>query len=173
MVPLIVSKMEEFLAALVRTGISLRPKSLGSSTSRNEVFQKYGSNFSGVEIKLWQIDQKVSNFMKGSPDEWRDSLLKWTKIDIASLGVNWNMLTEVIQRRHAIVHNGGSVDADYLAKVAKSLTYGLQVGSRPISNQAYLSPVLTELEAWAICLTLRWGKHFFKREECLLRFDLG
>jgi hypothetical protein len=50
LLPLIVSKMEEFLTALVRTGIILHPRSLGELPSiPNEIFQKYGSYFSGFQ----------------------------------------------------------------------------------------------------------------------------
>ena len=174
LVPLIVSKMEEFLAALVRIAVLLHPKSLGELPSiPNEIFRKYGSNFSGGEIELWQIDQKVNSFIKGSPSEWQETLVRWARIDVSNLGVDWNIITEMIQRRHAIVHNGGRVDADYLARVAKNLTYGLQLGSRLISNRSYLSPVLAELEAWVICLALRWGKHFFKDKNIYYPYTLG
>jgi hypothetical protein len=171
LVPLIVTKMEEFLAALVRIGVSLHPKSLGELPSvPNEIVQEYRSEFSHVDMRLWQIDQKVNTFIKGSPSEWQESLLKWTKIDISYLGVDWAMITEMIQRRHVIIHNGGRVDAEYMRKVSDSLKYGLQLGSSLISSQAYMSSVLTELETWAICLNLRWGKHFFKENNAYYPF---
>jgi hypothetical protein len=166
LVPLIVSKMEEFLAALVRTGVTLHPKSLGDLPSiPDEVFQRYRSNLSRSDIMMWQVDQKVTSFMKGSPEEWRALLLQWAKIDISNLGADWAMITELIQRRHVIVHNGGQVDAEYVRKVSDDLNYGLQLGSRLISDRDYILPVLVELETWAICLALRWSKHFFKESK--------
>lgn len=173
LVPLIVSKMEEFLVSLVRTGIMLYPKSLGELPNiPNEVFQRYQSDFSHTDITLWQIEQKADAFIDGPPSEWHNTLLRWTKIDISQLGAEWDMITEMIQRRHAIIHNGGRVDAEYMRKVSENLKYGLRPGSRLLSGKNYMLPVLAELETWAVCLALRWGKHFFKESTAYYPFTL-
>lgn len=106
----------------------------------------------------------MTQFLKSSPDEWSKPLERWAKINITNVGADWGMLYEMIQRRHVIVHNGGRADADYLAKVARSLRQGLYPGSRLICNSAYMQPVMIELETWAICVALRFSKRFFKEE---------
>jgi hypothetical protein len=161
--PLIVSKVEEFLAALLRTGVTLHRNSLGVLPSiPDEIYQRYRANISSSDIERWQIDQKVAAVIKGPPSEWQKTVLQWTKIDVSELGANWTMLIEMIQRRHAVVHNGGHVDADYMRNVPAILTRGLQIGSLLVTDTTYIKPVLIELETWAICLAMRWGKHFFK-----------
>jgi hypothetical protein len=162
LLPLIVSKTEEFLAALVRAGLGLFPRALGELPSvPNHIIIKYQRNISSSDIHRWQIDQKVTEFMNQSPNDWRKHLERWTKIDVAYLGADWEMLKEMIQRRHAIIHNGGRADIEYLDRVAPRLRHGLYLGSPLTCNFTYIEPVLIELEAWAMGLTLRWGKHFF------------
>ena len=162
LVPMIVSKMEEFLGALIRAGLGIYPNSLGDLPSiPNDIFQRYQANVSSSDITRWQIDQKVSNFISGSPRDWQRAIERWTSIDIANIGADWDILVELIQRRHAIIHSGGRVDAEYLNRIAPRLGHGLVIGSYLISNSAYISPVLVEVETWATCLALRWVKHFF------------
>ena len=165
LLPLIVSKAEEFLGAIVRTGLHLYPHALGEPPSvPHEILTKYQRNISSADIKRWQIDRQVAQLLKNSPGEWAKSIERWTKIDITRVGADWNIINEMIQRRHAVAHNDGVVDADYLAKVSSSLRRGLYPGSSLVCNSAYMQPVLIELETWAICLALRFSKRFFKEE---------
>jgi hypothetical protein len=168
LLPLIVSQAEEFLGAMVRTGLSLYPSALGEPPSvPNDIISKYQRNISSSDIRRWQIDRQVSDFLKGSPNEWRRTLERWTRIDITNLGADWNMLNEMIQRRHAVIHNGGLADSDYLAKISPDLRKGLYPGSSLVCNMAYIDPVLIELETWAICLALQCSKRFFKEEQSI------
>jgi hypothetical protein len=165
LLPMIVSKMEEFLAALVRIGITLYPKAMGELPNiPNEIFERYKANLSSADIHRWQIDQKVAAFLRGAPNDWQKSIQEWTKIDITNLGADWGMLTEMIQRRHALVHNSGRVDANYLHNVPDRLRHGLRLGSDLVTDLAYIEPVLIELETWGICLSFLWAKHFFKND---------
>ena len=161
LLPLIVSKTEEFLAALVRTGLSLFPRALGEPPSvPNDILRKYQRNISSSDIHRWQTDQQVAEFMKQSPNEWRKLLGRWAKIDIADLGADWEMLNEMIQRRHVIIHNGGRADMNYLDSVAPRLKHGLYLSGPLACNFTYIEPMLIELETWAMCLAIRWSKHF-------------
>jgi hypothetical protein len=163
LVPLLVSKAEEFISALVRAGLTLFPRGLGEPPSvPNTIIIKYQQNISSSDILRWQVDQQVADFMKQSPNEWRKQVERWAKIDLADLGADWDMLNEMIQRRHAIVHNGGRADMEYLDRVAPRLKHGLYLGSSLSCNFAYVEPMLVELETWATCLALRWSKKFFK-----------
>ena len=163
LVPMIVSKIEEFVAALLRVGLGVHPKGLGDLPSiPNEIFQRYQANIPTADIVRWQIDQKIDSLMSGSPTDWQRVIERWARIDITSIGADWDILVELIQRRHAIVHANARVDLEYLDRVAPRLTHGLVLGSYLTCNSAYLEPVLIELETWATCLTLRWVKHFFR-----------
>ena len=165
LLPLIVSKAEEFLGALVRTGLSLYPAALGEPPSvPNEIIMQYQRNISSSDIRRWQVDRQVTEFLRNSPDEWRKLLERWVKIDIANLGADWDALNEMIQRRHAIIHNGGRADSEYLGKIAPGLRQGLHPGSLLTCKLTYIEPVMIELETWAICLALRFSKRIFKEK---------
>jgi hypothetical protein len=165
LLPLLVSKTEEFLAALLRTGLTLHPNSLGALPSiPNDIYEKYHVNISTADVRRWQIDQKVEGVIDGAPRDWQETILRWTRIDIAQLGGDWDVIKEMIQRRHAIVHNSGRVDLEYLRKVPDRFKFGLHIGSALVSNRAYIYPILIELETWATSLANRWSKNFFKEE---------
>lgn len=162
--PLIVSKAEEFLAGLIRAGLTLFPHALGEPPNiPNDVLLRYQRNISSADIHRWQVDQQVAGFMRQSPSDWCKAVERWTKIDPAKLGADWDMVQEMIQRRHVIIHNGGRVDREYLDRVASRLRTGVYLGSTLICDLAYLEPVMVELETWAVCLAVRWDKHFFKK----------
>jgi hypothetical protein len=168
LLPLIISKAEEFLGAIVRTGLSLYPQALGEPPSvPNDILVKYQQNISSSDVKRWQIDHQVAQLLKGSPDEWAMALNRWTKIDITQVGADWDMLNEMIQRRHAVIHNGGRADADYLARISPALRRGLYPGSDLRCNSTYMKPALVELETWATCAALRFSKHFFKEDKSI------
>jgi hypothetical protein len=168
LVPIIVSKMEEFLGALIRSGLSLYPTALGGLPSvPNDIFTLYRANITSADIERWQIDQKVNGMISGSPPDWQKAIERWTKIDISKLGGDWDILQEMIQRRHAIIHAGGRVDSEYLAKVPSRLKHGLTLGSDLLSGYTYIVPVMVELETWAICLMLQWAKNFFAAEDII------
>jgi hypothetical protein len=163
LLPFIVSKMEEFLGGLVRTMLALHSETLGElKPVPTAIIRRYSANISSSDLLRWQIDQKVASFLQGSPEEWRDTLNKKTKIDIASVGADWDAITEVIQRRHAVVHNNGRIDDEYLSKVPERLRSGLEEGSTLVCSTRYMTSALVEIETWAICLSLFWTKHFFK-----------
>jgi hypothetical protein len=165
LIPLIVARLEEFISGLVRAGMTLHPNALGELPGiPNEVFQRYSSSLSRTDIRRWQIDQKVKSFMDGPPNQWQSTILRWARIDVSELGADWESFIEMIQRRHAIIHNGGRVDAEYIQRVPGRLRFGLALGSSLVCNSSYVLPVLDELETWAMCLATRWTKHFFKEE---------
>ena len=163
LLPLIVSRVEGFLGAVIRTGLSRFPSALGEPpVVPNEILIKYQRNISSSDIKRWQIDRQVADFLRGSPNDWRKTLERWAKVDMAALGADWDMFNEAIQRRHAIIHNGELVDSEYMAKVSRTLSKGMHPGSSLVCNLTYIEPVLVELETWAICLALQCSKRFFK-----------
>jgi hypothetical protein len=165
LLPLIVSKLEEFLGALMRTAVALHPNMLGELPSIPDgIFRRYQAHLSSSDILRWQIDQKVISVINGSPGDWRTTIQKRIGIDIAEVGADWARLEEIIQRRHAIIHNNGRVDDSYMAKVEDRLKTGLQVGSVLICDTKYISPALIELETWVLCLASYWAKRLFKTD---------
>jgi hypothetical protein len=163
LLPLLVSMTEEYIGALVRSGLLLYPEALGELPSvPSSVIRRYQQHISSSDILRWQADQRIKDLISGSPEDWRQRLKKWTKIDITTAGGSWSVICEMIQRRHAIVHNGGRVDDEYLAKVGSDLKVGLELGSVLDCSMKYITSVVIELETWAICFAIYWSKHFFK-----------
>ena len=141
---LLVSKMEEFVGALVRVSLALYPNILGELPSvPDSVITRYRANISSSDLRRWQIDQKITNLLKGSPGEWQSSLEKRIGIDIAAVGGDWSVITEMVQRRHTIVHNNGRADDEYMTKVDPRLRFGLEPGSLLMCNVSYMMPILS------------------------------
>jgi hypothetical protein len=160
---MIVSKMEEFLGALVRIALTLHPETLGELSSvPDRIIKRYQAHISSSDILRWQIDQKVFDFINGSPDEWQAIIAKRMGIDIATAGADWARINEIIQRRHVITHNNGRVDESYMARVDDRLRIGLELGTPLLCGSNYILPALIEIETWTFCLALNWTKHFFK-----------
>jgi hypothetical protein len=165
MIPFLVSKLEQYIGALIRIGLALHHQGLGELPAiPNSVYERYKTNLDSSDIVRWQIDKKVLDFLQGSPDNWLKSINRWTKIDIGSVGGDWNKIKELIQRRHALVHNTGLVDEEYFTKVGHSLVQQqLHIGDELICDRHYVLSVLTELETWSTCISLHWAKHFFPK----------
>jgi hypothetical protein len=162
LVPFLVSKMEDFLAELVRVALSIHPEALGGLPAiPDSIYKKYKSHLSSVDIERWQIDKRVSELIKSSPDEWRATIKKRMKIDIGDAGGDWERINEVIQRRHAITHNNGTVDQEYLSRIGDDLRHGLALGDSLLCNASYVTATLVEVETWCACLALQWAKHYF------------
>jgi hypothetical protein len=163
LVPFLVSKIEEFLGALVRVTLFLYPKTLGEPPGiPNLVFQQYKGD--PADIERWQGDQTIAELIKQAPAEWRSTIKKRMKIDIGEVSADWPRINEIIQRRHAIIHNGGMADSDYLKRVDGSLADGVLPGDPLSCSASYVAPVLVEVEAWSICLAMVWAKHYFGSE---------
>jgi len=162
LVPFLVSKLEDFLGALVRVTLVLHPSALGVLPDiPNAIYQRYKAHLSSSDILRWQIDRKVVELLGKSPDDWRSVIKKRMNIDIGEMGADWARINELIQRRHVITHNNGRVDDDYMTRVQDSLRVGLVPGDRLLSSAHYMTPTLLEVETWSICLALKWSKHFF------------
>lgn len=97
LLPLAISEMENFLAGLARSALYLYPNGLGPLPAvPTEIVRKYRANISSADIERWQVDQKIDVFIKQPPSEWRSSLSKWSRIDIAQSGGSWDILSEAI-----------------------------------------------------------------------------
>jgi hypothetical protein len=165
LIPLVVSKVEEFLSALLRSALALHPKTLGELPSiPDDIFRRYQAHLSSSDVLRWQIDQKVTSLINGSPTDWRTTIEKRTGIDIGRVGADWARIEEIIQRRHAIIHSNGRVDDSYMAKVEDRLRTGLRPGSALICSTRYMFPALIEIETWVLCLAAYWSKRLFKND---------
>lgn len=161
LLPALVSRFEEYLKALLRAGLRLYPNALGPMPDiPQELVVKYGHVF---DLRRWQIERKVADLFKGTPDDWRKALLNWPRVDLAQQGGSWKVIVEAIQRRHVIVHNGGRADQKYLNVVGPGTDL---VEGQPLTCTAeYLLPVFLEFEALALALSVRLARKYQVKSE--------
>ena len=69
---------------------------------------------------------------------------------------------EAIQRRHAVIHNDGVADSDYLSQASKRATAGIRVGDQLVCTPGYMDELLLHLSSLAMVLGLQWAHHFGK-----------
>ncbi len=152
LLPIVISEFEEFLKALLRVGLRLHPNALGALPDiPQELITKYGEL---ADLQRWQLDKKATDTLSGTPEDWRKAVQRWLKLDLADQGASWDAIIEAIQRRHAIVHNGGRADEKYVKIVGP--------GSATVEGQVlacdaeYLRSVFLEFEALALSLSVCW-----------------
>ena len=165
LLPMIVAKIEQFIGALARAHLRMHPDALGKLDRASipyPVYKRFGANLSTADIDRWLADRKIKDLIDQSPDKWREAIQKLTGIDVANIGADWEALGELVLRRHVVVHNDSRVDLGYLSQAGSQLKPDIQLGGFLECGSAYLTPVLDELEAWAMSLTSRWAKKLFK-----------
>ena len=97
--------------------------------------------------------------MRGSVDDW----LKWfsvnLKISAGEIAEDWDVLTEIFQRRHLLVHNGGVVNHIYRSKVKKIpadvKSHPLGIDPRVDVGRQYLLDAIAQLNAAGLLLSIR------------------
>lgn len=152
LLPIMVSRLEELLKALLRVALRLHPKSLGGLPEiPPERLDKYADK---SDLRRWQIDRKAADFFKGTPEDWRKGLARWPKVDLAQQAGSWEVIVEAIQRRHVLVHNGGRADQKYL-EVAGKGTDKFE-GQLLLCDPDYLRSIFLHFEALALSLSVRW-----------------
>lgn len=156
--PVVVSAFEQFLGALMRTGLAKHPKGLGEPPAATwEIITRLQDM---ADVQRYLLDNRVTSFLQDGPSGWRKQIKKWTQIDIACLGIDWDEVTEAIQRRHSIIHNGGAADKEYLERVDRLLVKTVKVGDRLPCTAAYMERVTRSFHVLGIILSLRWARHF-------------
>ena len=160
LLPGVVSAFEQFLSALLRAGLFVHPNGLGELPDiPAKVFDELATK---DDIHRFRIDQKIRSILGGRPADWLNSVKKWSKIDLMELGADWLSICESIQRRHAIVHNDGRADADYLQNVAPKYKVELAQGQPLICSADYMSEAVENFRVLGLVLAIRWANHFGK-----------
>ena len=104
------------------------------------------------------IDRRVDALMFQSFDSWIAWYEKSFGFSLTKHALDWNRLSEVIQRRHVVIHNAGKVSRQYLDRV-EGVEQGLSVGDMLHVDSAYLEDAVDECLVVGIrALMLSWGK---------------
>jgi hypothetical protein len=125
-----------------------------------ELVQKYNQS----DIKRYLIDRRIRAVMQESPEDWDRRIAKWTGIKLDESGVGWERVLEAIQRRHALSHNGGVVDEEYLRRVPAWARANKSIGTPLSCTTGYIRETLRQIRVFSLILGLRWARHFGKAE---------
>lgn len=100
------------------------------------------------DAKNFLISIKVDKIMRRGFEEWYQSLRKQDVFGLKMKEVeNYkHELTEIFQRRHLLVHNGGFVNEFYLQKVDSTLTEGLKKEDKLHLSKDYIEKAINEIE---------------------------
>jgi hypothetical protein len=101
--------------------------------------------------------------------EMRETLAGWAKwfrkhcarADLPELALDWQASREIFERRHVVLHSGGLVSSEYLAKLEFPKGSAPVLGSRLVVDEAYLQNAFDQLDALGTAIgILAWGTWF-------------
>ncbi len=102
------------------------------------------------------IALRVSSLMFGGLDDWAAWFKKNEGDELSELAMDWSRVVEAFQRRHVVIHNGGLVSRQYVARVRGT---DAKLGERLVIDQEYLASVFDELDVLGTLIAVRaWGK---------------
>ncbi|MEU8252043.1 hypothetical protein [Nonomuraea sp. NPDC048916] len=153
-----VSAFEVQIAGLARIYFSGHPEALdaGSRDGAATTFTLYDlKKLSNIRDAIdLAIDRRVESLLFGSLTDWRRFFKDRLNIDMADLSPNWEIVREVFQRRHIIVHNGGRVSGRYINQVKEFTKEKLpREGVELHCSRDYLTHGLQELLALGVLLS--------------------
>jgi hypothetical protein len=154
-----VGEFEALCSNCIQSFVSRYPGKLTSS-DRTFTFAEI-SEFGDLESFRTRVtDLYAENIMRGSVDDW----LKWfatnLKLSEADIAEDWDVLSEIFQRRNVLVHNGGVVNHLYRAKVKKmprdvARRRAAGIEARADVGKQYLQDSIAQLNAAGLVLAVR------------------
>lgn len=113
------------------------------------------------DAKNFLISTKVDKIMRQGFEEWYESLKKQEVFGLKLKQVEKykNDLTEIFQRRHLLVHNGGIANEFYLQKVAAEKTKGVKKGENIFLSKEYIESAIDTIEFCFLLISFElWQK---------------
>lgn len=148
LLPAAISSFEEFLGALCRTKWSLDAVASGLPDGSGP-----GRFASDDDRVRHDIDQRVKAFLRGRPDEWRRTIIDETRLDVAEMGVDWEVVNEAVERRHVLSHSPGrAADHRYRERTRSALPLGTPL----TCGESYFGEVLAALGKLGKALAVCW-----------------
>jgi hypothetical protein len=152
-----VAKFESHVSRLFETYYRARPAALkhGGKGGQKE--------FSLSDIQALQnldevldlaIERKVRSIMFQGLEGWKDNLKKMLNVSMPNLGVEWNAIREIFERRHCVVHHHSTASRQYASSRGD-----VELGAPVHADGEYLKTALEQLETLGALLHLRvWQK---------------
>lgn len=107
-------------------------------------------NFGSVEdAREYLLDQRIDAIMRGGFEFWVSALKKRQTLNLQMTCIECHrgVLSEVFQRRHLLVHNGGVVNEYYLRNVEEAQRADLALGKKVVISREYLAQAIDTVEA--------------------------
>lgn len=159
-----VSRLEEYLAGLVRVALFIHPRGMDLKSMQFSISDLDRYKIPEMSLRMAAIDQKSRTVTEGHPDEWRKQIQKWPGIDIGQAVADWSALVENVLRRHAVIHNSGLVDDRYLTRIPQGVEVPHLGSQLPVAGE-YLSSAINRIECLAAVLSARWPKKLMRTIE--------
>jgi hypothetical protein len=117
------------------------------------------------------IARRVDKLMRPGYEEWS----KWFKgrlsVNLDDLAMSSETVTEVLQRRHVVIHNAGRASRQYLSKVSSAHRQDTSVGDQLVIDRPYLLQAIDELAVLGNRLALLAWASWKPKEEGLVCED--
>jgi len=138
-----VSAFEAFVARIIRASLLFNPKQVYEMEKRPTWAEVLEAE-SLEQVRDRAIDSYVDSLMYKDLEAWLKHIAKATKMADGHRQFVFDSIHEIVQRRHVLVHNGGTVSTQYLQKVGRRGS-GLEVGERLLVDDAYLDEAIDAL----------------------------
>jgi hypothetical protein len=153
-----ISAFEVLLSGLISRQFVMFPDALQADQREFSLEDVRGFQSEEDAIDLL-LSRRVTKIMYGSLDDWSKWFEDRCNARFADLAIAWESLREAFQRRHVIMHSGGRVSSEYLAKVRVGTPPTL--GSQLNVDADYLQQLLDQLDALGTGVAVRaWGTWF-------------
>jgi hypothetical protein len=146
-----VSDFEVLFSSIAGFFFRMRPEALRAQDSK-VAWSEIEAYPSLDAVRSHFIEERVNQLMWSGFDDWMKWLENQLKINYRDASLDPVGIIEVFQRRHIIVHNGGLVSAQYLAKIVDASTAGLTIGSPLPVDIKYLDSALDQLTILGVSL---------------------
>lgn len=161
-----VSDFESLISGLVRTFLTLRPDILKAS-SKTYTFKEL-SDFSSIEeFRTHCIEVRSDDILRQGFEKWMKWFSEERNIGLSEVTDDNPALTEIFQRRHLLVHNGGVVNSYYLAKSQEGSS--AKIGQKLSADEEYLRESLDVLTIAGVKLGIATSRKLVKSDEAVSR----
>jgi hypothetical protein len=151
----VVGTLETAIAQVVKQHYLLHPGALPDAEKEFSLAEL--ADFEDLDdAKELAISRRVEGLVRGGLESWNKTFKQLLKIDAGDLADDLRLLTEVIQRRHLVVHNAGRVSRQYMVHVSDC---DQKVGETLKISREYLEEAIDAVAIFGIRLIfVAWGR---------------
>ncbi|MGV9426437.1 hypothetical protein ACWDO7_19380 [Streptomyces sp. NPDC003656] len=157
----LISAFEGVIGKTYRAALTAKPELYMSAEKQYSLLDivKVGALEPIIEAT---IEKKVDGALRGGLEDWEKLFIK-LDTHFKKLCIDWGKTEEVFQRRNALIHTHGTVNATYASKVkgAQPLGTPLQI------DEEYLRQAINQIAALGNLVILRSWLHLFPQQNFL------